>query len=178
MNRYASEITPQKYLQQLREGSLLNHTSLEGRGSKLSPTGHELHVARTFALSLNKLDKESDTDNIALKLLSRAAYFAPGIPIPRELLFKTLKTLKALIHKQEEVDPLLREDGVDRLTELGLIETEGQDTFVLHRLLAHYVCEARLDDNTQEGVELKLLINPILLTILDIQPLYSPGRRI
>jgi hypothetical protein len=41
-------------------------------------------------LSLEKLKPEDETDALALALLVRAAHFAPGEPIPRELLLKTV----------------------------------------------------------------------------------------
>lgn len=49
--RHASAGRPAAYLDQLRKGDLLDHPSLRGRGSDMSPTGHERHVARTFSLS-------------------------------------------------------------------------------------------------------------------------------
>jgi len=53
--------------------------TLEGR----SPTGHEQHVARTFALSWERLDPSQSADAMARTILARAAWFAAGEPIPR-----------------------------------------------------------------------------------------------
>jgi hypothetical protein len=53
--RYRYTITPAAYLAQLRQPNLLDHLSLQGwqLTRDLSPTQHEQHVARTFALSYN-----------------------------------------------------------------------------------------------------------------------------
>jgi hypothetical protein len=47
--KYAASGRPASYLAELQRPDLLAHTSLAGKG--YSPTGHELHVANTFALS-------------------------------------------------------------------------------------------------------------------------------
>ena len=87
--RYNKSVTPQEYLTQLKELSL-EHSSLQGRGESYSPTAHEAHIERTFALSYEKLDISNEIDRIALLILERAACFAPGEPVPKGLLFKTL----------------------------------------------------------------------------------------
>lgn len=87
--RYNKSVTPEEYLAQLKELSL-EHSSLQGRGETYSPTAHESHIERTFALSYEKLDINNEIDQIALLILERAACFAPGEPIPQSLLFKTL----------------------------------------------------------------------------------------
>ena len=90
--RYRQAITPTAYLAQLRQPDLLAHRSLQGwkLTRELSPTQHEQHVARTFALSYDRLDPADPTDASALALLARAAHFAPGQPIPRDLLLATI----------------------------------------------------------------------------------------
>ena len=87
---YRHAVTPEHYLAQLRDKTLLAHSSLQGRGADWSPTGHEQHVAKTFALGYERLDAEDDLDALALKLLGRAACFAPGEAIPRALLLLTM----------------------------------------------------------------------------------------
>ena len=47
-------------------------------------------MARTFALSYDRLDPADPTDASALALLARAAHFAPGQPIPWDLLLATI----------------------------------------------------------------------------------------
>ena len=86
--RYSALGEPSAYLVDLRRADLLDHRSMRSGG--YSPTGHELHVAKTFALSLDQLDGRDNMDALALELLSRGACFAPGQPIQRELLLATL----------------------------------------------------------------------------------------
>ena len=75
---------PAAYLEALRRPDLLEHRSLTLPGT--SPTGHEHHVARTFALSYDQLQTTDAIDAMALLTLARAAWFAPGEAIPRALL--------------------------------------------------------------------------------------------
>ena len=51
LSTYASEVTPEQYLAQLRSTDPLAHRSLKQAVGR-SPTRHELSVARTFALEL------------------------------------------------------------------------------------------------------------------------------
>lgn len=146
--RYKHTITPKDYLVQLRDQALLNHPSLMGKGSTFSPTGHELNVARTFAISYNKLDPKEATDALALMLLARAAYFAPSEPISRPLLTATLS-----LPKNDPNELLLVEDAVIRLTEMGLLETEAEGALSLHRLLQVFLRQIDSDSNAQESVE-------------------------
>lgn len=114
--RYRYVVTPAAYLAQLQRPDLLQHPSLQGRNltPALSPTQHDQHVARTFAMSYDRLDPQDATDACPLALLARAACFAPGEPIPRALLLETLPA--------QEDDPevaLRTEDAVQRLRDLG-----------------------------------------------------------
>jgi hypothetical protein len=74
---------PDAYLAQLRRSDLLEHRSMTASGG--SPTGHEQHVARSFALSYDRLNPADGIDAFALSVLARATCFAAGEPIPREL---------------------------------------------------------------------------------------------
>src|SRR5690606_975797 len=94
-----------------------------------SPTGHELHVARTFALSFERLDPEDAADVAAIMLLAGAACFAPGEAFPGDWLLAAL----------ESEDELLLVDGLKRLLALGLLTADGESGYQLHRLLAVYV---------------------------------------
>jgi tetratricopeptide (TPR) repeat protein len=122
---------PAAYLEQLRKKDLLDHPSLQGRGSGLLPTGHEAHVGRTFALSFERLDPEKTTDAMAVDLLARAAWFAPGESIPRSLLLKTVD-----VDSGDLTKGLDTEDALRRLTDLGLIESSDQNGLLMHRLVA------------------------------------------
>jgi tetratricopeptide (TPR) repeat protein len=150
LKRYKDIILPKTYLAQLRDATLLEHPSLQGHGIKLSPTDHELHVARTFALSYDQLEPTVSTDQLALALLARAAYFAPGELIPHTLLVATLD-----LHKDDPETLLQTEDALARLVELGLLEREVEGTLVLHRLLAVFVRKMASGEaeTAQEAVE-------------------------
>jgi tetratricopeptide (TPR) repeat protein len=152
--RYRYAVTPSAYLAQLQQLGLLKHPSLQGGQltRDLSPTLHEQHVARTFALSYERLDARDITDALALALLARAAYFAPGEPIPRDVLLATLS--------QEADNPdatLAREDALQRLYELGLLEPAASGAVRLHRLLAAFVQLAHSDPEAQTAVEQTML---------------------
>ena len=141
LKRYRHAVTPSGYLDSLRNPRLLEHPSLQGGWEGHSPTAHERHVGKTFALSYERLQPETDeTDAFAAALLARAAYFVPGEPIPRSLLKSTLAF---------EAESLLPEDALTRLTELGLLETEAEGALKLHRLLAVFV---RAQDDAPSGI--------------------------
>jgi tetratricopeptide (TPR) repeat protein len=147
--RYRHAVTPEDYLAQLRAPNPLAHRSLQAGG--ISPTQHAQDVARTFALSYQRLDPAELIDAAALALLGRAAYFAPGEPIPRKLLVATLG---------RDDDPeraLQAEDGLVRLEELGLVQAQAEGALVLHRLLAAFVRGVTADGEAQGVVEGVLL---------------------
>ncbi len=131
-HRHSALGDPHAYLTRLQSPDLLAHPSLTA--GEHSPTGHEQHVARTFALSYERLDFADEIDALALGLLARAACFAPGDPIPRALLLTT-----AEIKGDDEAALLRGEDALGRLAALGLIEQEADGTLVLHRLLHAFV---------------------------------------
>jgi Tfp pilus assembly protein PilF len=152
--RYRYAVTPSAYLAQLQQPGLLEHPSLQSwqLTRDISATLHEPHVARTFALSYERLDARDTTDALALTLLARAAYFAPGEPIPRDVLLATLS--------QDADHPdatLAREDAIQRLYELGLLEPAASGAVRLHRLLAAFVQSAHSDPEAQTVVEQTML---------------------
>ncbi|KAB8140797.1 tetratricopeptide repeat protein [Chloroflexia bacterium SDU3-3] len=116
------------YLTQLRAAPL---GTLTQRLERLAaaPTRHDLDVARTFRVSYDRLDASNPIDRLARTLLARAACFAPGEPIPTEVLIQTLP---------DGTDLRDAEDGLRRLGELGLLEGGGH-AWRLHRLLATFV---------------------------------------
>ncbi len=128
-------LSPRGYLQSLQDVDLLRHRSLT-RGDA-SPTEHEPHVARTFALSYDQLRSADAIDGLALALLARAAHFVPGEPIPQALLLATV------LPDDADLDARLdAEDALRRLADLGLVNREAAGAVRLHRLLAHYVLNA------------------------------------
>jgi tetratricopeptide (TPR) repeat protein len=162
LERYADSPmgTPAAYLEALRHGGLLNHPSLQGKFAGRSPTSHEVHVGRTFALSIERLNPENSTDALALALLARAAYFAPGEAIPRDLLLKTVDL------DADEESRFQAEDALNRLVALGLLESGEAGSMVMHRLVAEL---ARVSgDEARNAVEQSLLAEANRLNIAGI----------
>lgn len=151
LGRYES-MSAGEYVTRLGE-ALLAHPSLEGRGAERSPTEHELHVARTFAVSFDQLDVGNQIGKIARDVLTRAACLAPGIPIARRiLLLSTINRLK--IPEDDQV--ILFEDGVRRLLELGLLEATSDHYLIIHKLLAIFVGNVMSIEEIRPSVELAL----------------------
>jgi hypothetical protein len=157
---------PALYLEGLRRSDLLAHRSMTVGGQ--GPTGQERNVALSFALSWNRLDPTDAVDAMAQAVLTRAAWFAPGEPIPRDIL-----SLSAGVVNEERA-ALSFEDALTRLVELGLIRPQESGAFVLHRLLAIFVRNQTKDDTARTAVERTLLeeaqrarsepdVNPLLL---------------
>lgn len=128
------QVSADTYLAQLREAHSLHHASLQGQQAPYSPTGHEVNVARTFAVSMEPLDPANPVDSLATHLLIRAACFAPNEPIP-------LRLLSFPIHDAREQDESRSDfkDGLARLLSLGLLGSPNEETAVIHPLLAQYV---------------------------------------
>ncbi len=139
LRRY-QRITAVQYLAQLHDKTLLSHPSLRGYGAGISPTGHELDVARTFAVNWEQLDPTNDVDTCALQLLAHAAQFAPSEPLERALLISTLP-----IEADDLMQTLLVEDGISRLISLGFVNQDDVGYLTIHRLIIAFV-KAMLPD--------------------------------
>jgi tetratricopeptide (TPR) repeat protein len=139
---------PETYLQSLRNTDLLTHPSLQGHGSEISPTGHDGHVGRTFALSFERLDPTEKVDALSIDLLSRAAWFACGEPIPRFLLLNA-----AHMNFEDLTTGLLAEDALRRLTDLGLMESNSRSDLLMHRLVAAWARGVTNGDESRVAVE-------------------------
>ncbi|MBK7219475.1 MAG: hypothetical protein IPH95_21050 [Candidatus Promineofilum sp.] len=115
------------YLQRLAGTDVLEVLGPREENAPYAWTKHDLDVARTFRVSLDRLQPdESATDAAARRLLAGAACLVPGEPFPRELLLGMLA----------ESDDLHRpEDALRRLLALGLLERAGEGRLRLHRLL-------------------------------------------
>jgi tetratricopeptide (TPR) repeat protein/transcriptional regulator with XRE-family HTH domain len=148
LRAYRDELDLDGYLAELRGPEVVQHASLLGAGleDSPSPTHHVHGVAQTFAHCLGRLDRTSAVDQVAVALLARMSCMAPGEPVPRDLLAKTL----------EDVDPRRRADGLRRLGAVGMVE-EGDGWLRLHRLLVHFVRHERLDRTAQSAVDLALI---------------------
>ena len=148
LRAYRTEVTLDDYLAELRRSEVVRHASLlgAGLGDSPSPTHHVQGVAQTFALCLGRLDREREVDQVAIAVLARMACLAPGEPVPRDLLARTL----------DEVNPLQRADGLRRLGAVGLVE-EGEGWLRLHRLVVHFVRQEGLDPDALPAVARALI---------------------
>lgn len=143
------DLTLGDYLARLKGSGVLKNEAFVQSTANL-PTDHDQHVARTFRISLERLDEAKAEDKVASALLARAARFAPGEPIPRWLLFATLNL--------EDTDTAqIRANGVRRLTALGLIEVAEDGRLRLHPLLAQFVLDEVDNANAQSDVIYTLL---------------------
>lgn len=152
------QCSPTLYLRQLREfdecefGStsrrLLDHQSFTS--SRSSPTGHDQHVIRTFALSFDQLNPSDSLDRVALNLLARLVCLAPGEPVPVSLLTQSMA--------ESELDCAA---GFVRLREIGMVDPTGTDqTIRIHRLIVAYLLHVlpnALLDSAQQAIEHALL---------------------
>jgi len=119
---------PHQSVIQYRDDLTIAHRSLKGRGALPSPTQHELDVEATFMVSMKQLDPNMSIDSLALTMLDGAAWCAPSVPLPRDLI------LSFVPDGTDDDDAV---DALRRLQALGLLE--GIETVVLHRLLAQVV---------------------------------------
>ncbi|NNJ10044.1 tetratricopeptide repeat protein [Chloroflexales bacterium ZM16-3] len=145
-HRYLS-LSPASYLDELRGAQDQAHTHSSLQGGDFSPTRHDQHIARAFALSYRRLRPEVPTDLLALRLLARAACFAPGETLPCALLLATVTAPDADPHA-------LGEDALTRLVgDLGLIESREGGALRMHRLVAGFVRAVADDAEAQTAVE-------------------------
>lgn len=139
--RRAEAGAPAQYLEALRASGLLAHASMaSGEGS---PTGHIQNVARTFAVSYDRLRDDAATDALARVALTFAAWLAPGETIERSFL-EALVTLDlskgfASVEQAAIEQGALFEDAIFRLCELGLIDELPDGDLTIHRLLGRFV---------------------------------------
>lgn len=139
LHTYRAAISASAYFEKLRTTNPLEHSSLQGRGSEPSATDHTLHVAQTFAVSIDQLG-ESDVDQLARTMLQHVALFAPNEPIPSELLHLTLADLPL----PDDERPFLLIDARNRLLDLGLVE-QTNDDITIHKLVASFVQQENPD---------------------------------
>jgi hypothetical protein len=136
-----------QYRRQVDE-RLLTIDELLPEDAATTPTGHSPSLAATFALSYDRLAPEREIDALARTLLHRAAWCAPGVPIPRLLLLRLAALDPDGANTQAALDGALR-----RLASLGLIEREADGGARLHRLLAAYA-RSRAPDPAGDAVAL------------------------
>ncbi|MGC9398583.1 MAG: NB-ARC domain-containing protein, partial [Anaerolineae bacterium] len=115
------------YLKEMEQ--VMTHRSMQGWREELgNPTGHDLNLMATFALSWEEVEDET-----ARRLFLLAGYCAPNEPIPCELLERAADL------GQDQCD-----EALDRLTGLGLLEPPSPGRggaggeVTIHPLLAEY----------------------------------------
>ena len=160
--QHYKQISPAAYLSQLQNKNLLEHPSLKGHGLSHSPTDHDLHIARTFAISFAQLDLTDEVDLMAQRLLAHITCFSPGESIANQLLQKTI-----IDNESDDLDQLLLfHDGLSRLIELGFLQANTQEeSVVMHRLLNDYIRHvlqaARVDALTAVEKTITILLDDI-----------------
>lgn len=151
LRSYRHDTDALRYLRELKSDEVLGHPSLlEPDEHEVSPTGHDMSVARTFVVSYRRLDGGDETDRLAIRLLARAARFSPGEPIDRRLLLSAVDATEegpttSQLHE--------RERALQRLVRLGLVSESEAGPVRMHKLVA---ASARLelgDDGAQADVE-------------------------
>jgi tetratricopeptide (TPR) repeat protein len=151
LRRYARDVAPAAYLEDIGRPELLEHPSLR-RARGVSPTKHDMDVWRTFALSYWKLDAGNETDGRAVRLLARAARLAPGEPMPEELLELSLDPHDAPGNGPPRRAPAIR-DALERLSEVGLLSEEEDGAHGMHRLVAAFARAEAPDGGARADVE-------------------------
>jgi len=117
-----ARLSVQAYLERLE--SIWEHPSMAGWREELgNPTGHDLRLAGTFAVSWEQVEDET-----ARRLFPLAGYCAPNQPIPCEVL-----------EEAAEIDEEACDEALGVLTGLGLLEIGDPETGpTIHPLLAEY----------------------------------------
>ncbi|MEM7800534.1 MAG: tetratricopeptide repeat protein, partial [Chloroflexota bacterium] len=154
--RYRS-ISSGTYLDQLNQTGLLQHPSLQGRGVQFSPTGHELNIARTFAINIRQLESEDQINVLARQLLARIACLSAGDPITQKLLM-IIASDPQLIDINDPLYELLIVDGLNQLIQLGFLEQKGRDTWFIHPLIAAFVQDTLKEMGSAQSAVQKIIL--------------------
>jgi tetratricopeptide (TPR) repeat protein len=133
---------PAQLRHELAAQGLLSHEAMRGVGVAPSPTGHDLQLERTLAVSIARLDLGEPVDALALRLLCRASFFAPGEPLPRGVLAAA----------DAGTDDRTSRRAIGRLITLGLLE-QLDASVLIHPLVATYGRQLAGDDSAQTAVE-------------------------
>lgn len=166
---------PDHFLAELRDQQLLGHDALRGVDVTEAPTWHDLHVARTFALCLSRLDASNSPDELACTLLERASFLAPGETIPWRLLLAM-----ANVRSGNQTDERQVERAIRRLLSLGLVTRAEEGGMRLHRLLAVFMqCSATTPDAGKTAEQAVLIASDALnqLTAPVLLPPIQPHLR-
>jgi tetratricopeptide (TPR) repeat protein len=158
LDLFAESVSFDEYLAQIQGFSTTGELGKQAADIEaetlLSPTNHTWHVGRTFRLSYDQLLKtdseETNSSNsnniakrIARRLLSRTGVFAPGTPVPIEMLFETFDKDEDS-QNQDKDTPLEKKDlqkGIHLLVRLGLLDLayfSEEQGVMIHRLIADF----------------------------------------
>jgi len=123
----AEDFAVKDYLAELDQaGNLLKHTSLQD-WTRDNPTEHETSLAQPFFLSWHQLAGDEGVNQSARHIYLAAAFCAPNIPIPRNLL-----KLAA-----QEAGGMAFDRGLRRLYDLGLL-LKTEEGASIHALLHEF----------------------------------------
>lgn len=120
------------YLTSLQAAGI-GHSSL-GANRRPTPTGHTANINATFALSYDRLVPSQEKYEVALRLLHLAAQCAPAVPIPRQLLRRSIELSGITPFSEVEFG-----EAILKLVNLSLIEELQNGSLLLHKLLTEYV---------------------------------------
>lgn len=124
---------PATYPARLRQPDLLGQLGKQGHRLPDLPTKHERDVARTFLISIERLEADLHPDPALTRfLLLFIAQFAPGVAVPIAWLNQGLP---------DGTDELDAVDALVRLQAVGLIDTPQESMVRMHRLLIHAVTD-------------------------------------
>lgn len=162
-------LTVAEYTERLdRDG--LAHRSLRDWAEKarqISPTGHDLNVARSFGLSWAKVD-----DPLACMLFRACGYLAPNTPVPLELLLALAQTpeeVEANTPPTEETQEALALAQM-QLAQYGLLAPHAEQTHLLaiHPLLADFARGLDAEEAVQPGAASSTPTRPTLARVVDV----------
>lgn len=132
----------QRLIADLRDHDLLGHPALQGIDTAPSGTNHDLHIARTIALSLSRLNPNDLTDARTRNLFDCAGYLAPNELFSRDLPAAAL---------DEPHDAVRTARAMRQLTALGLLSEHGA-LLRIHPLVAAFA-RSNAAPTAQEAIE-------------------------
>lgn len=135
-----------RYLDDLHRVGPLEHLRPREGVTAHDWTKHDQDVARTFQLSLDRLEPNSWTNALAMMLLVGSTVLVHGEPFPRALAIGIVSVMITSIETTDNTQlpnsAELRDAAVRRLLALGFLERVGAGQLRLHRLLAIFAATA------------------------------------
>ncbi len=166
---YRNDYSAATYLKPLKRLRVDKHPAWQRLADLYGTTPYDRYLLRVLLFSYEALNTNDPTDTLAQEILVRAAYFAAGVPIPRDLLLATLHQsashaddqrnligrLRGLLTTSNHTEELtLRsQDALARLVMLGLLELTTDGALLLHPFLRQ--CLQDLDLDTDAPIAVK-----------------------